>query len=198
MIKCGQEMRLFGPYFFILLIFMFDPNTKRLQQIGNINKKVIYQLNDLFIGKVGVYIDYANVRPWSVKLGWNIDLKRLKHFLCSFNNVNSIKIYDGILKGDERSIKNAQKMGKIFKENFKTKPVKIMRQSIDHSSIRSDSDALLQKFIRRCLLKKYNEQTIDFLNTKFQKMNEKGIYYIEDLKCNFDVEIGVDLLLDHK
>ena len=27
-------------------------------------------------------------------------------------------------------------------------------------------------------------------------MNKKGAYIIEDMKCNFDVEIGVDMLLD--
>ncbi len=34
------------------------------------------------------------------------------------------------------------------------------------------------------------------MNERFKDMNKKGEYYIEDRKCNFDVEIGVDMLLD--
>ena len=71
-----------------------------------------------------------------------------------------------------------------------------MKQYIDYTSIKPDSPALLGKFIRKCLLKKYDLETIEYLNKKFKELNDKGQMYIEDRKCNFDVEIGRDMLLD--
>src|SRR4030042_2824133 len=175
---------------------MFIPKTEKLKNLAVKHDKVIEQLQSLLIGSVSIYIDYANVRPWATKLGWNIELKRLKQFLSSFDNVNSIKIYDGTLKGDELSEGRSKEMEKIFKDGYKTKPVKIMRQSIDYTSIKSTATDLLEHFIRKCLLKKIEIETIEYLNMKFKEMNQKGIKYIEDLKCNFDVEIGRDMLLD--
>ena len=71
-----------------------------------------------------------------------------------------------------------------------------MNFSIDASSISKDSTALLDQFIRRALLRKYELSTIEYLNERFWDMNKTGSYFIEDMKCNFDVEIGVDMLLD--
>lgn len=122
--------------------------------------------------------------------------KKIKAVLSSFDNVKSIKFYDGTLVGNKLSEKNSEEFRKLFNENFKTKSVKVMKQAIDYTSIKSDSSDLLAKFIRKCLLKKYTIETIEYLNKKFQEMNKRGIYVIEDLKCNFDLEIGRDMLLD--
>ncbi len=155
------------------------------------------ELENLLSGNATVYIDYANVRPWADKLGWHIELKRLKQFLDSFDNINTIKIYKGTLTGNRDSEEEIRKLIG-YNYNVKTKPVKIMKQSIDYTSINPDSPDLLNKFIRKCLLKKYDLQTIGYLNNKFKEMNNNGFYYIEDLKCNFDVEIGLDMLLDYE
>lgn len=175
---------------------MFIPKTNRIEKIFETISLSVQQLENLFSGNTSVYIDYANVRPWAVRLGWNIDLKRLKQFLTSFDNVKFIKLYDGTLETDETSRKISWQFKRIFKEGYKTKPVKIMKHSIDYTSIKPDATSLLEQFIRRCLLLNYNIKTIEFLNEKFREMNQKGIYYIEDRKCNFDVEIGRDMLLD--
>ena len=174
---------------------MFTPKTERLKNIAGNKQEVVKQLESIFDGKTRVYIDYANVRPWSGKLGWHIDLKRLKQFLDSFDTIEAINFYNGYLAGNERSEKE-----KTETENCKyilrTKPVKIMNFSIDASSIVPDSTVLLNQFIRRALLRKYEMGTIEYLNQRFLDMNKKGEYFIEDMKCNFDVEIGVDMLLD--
>ena len=70
--------------------------------------------------------------------------------------------------------------------------------SINVSSILPDSTVLLDQFVRRALLKQYEISTIEYLNERFKDMNKKGIYSIKDMKCNFDVEIGVDVLMDHE
>ncbi|KKU58553.1 MAG: hypothetical protein UX81_C0021G0006 [Parcubacteria group bacterium GW2011_GWA2_47_12] len=174
---------------------MFKPKTDRIKDIAEYKQEVIKQLEDIFSDKTRVYIDYANVRPWSEKLGWHIELKRLKQFLDSFNTIEAVNFYNGYLAGNERSEKEKTEAenNKYF---LRTKPVKIMTLSINASSILPDSTVLLSQFIRRALLKKYQITTVEYLNERFKDMNKGGEYFIEDMKCNFDVEIGVDMLLD--
>jgi hypothetical protein len=66
----------------------------------------------------------------------------------------------------------------------------------DVSSISTDSPDILRDFIRKPLLSKFDLKTIEFLNTKLKELNNSGTTYVEDYKCNFDVEIGRDMLLD--
>jgi uncharacterized LabA/DUF88 family protein len=174
---------------------MFEPKTKKIKKISEKEFKPIEELKDLMNGSVKTYIDYANVRPWSNKLGWHVSLKRLKQFLDSFNNIKAVNFYNGYIEGNKKSKKEIELLKKR-KYIVRTKPVKIMKFSIDASSIPIDSTALLDHFIRRSLLRKYEINTIEYLNNRFKDMNKKGEYYIEDRKCNFDVEIGVDMLMD--
>lgn len=106
-----------------------------------------------------------------------------------------MNFYNGYLKDNERSEKE-KKDAEDCKYVLRTKPVKIMNFSINASSILPDSTVLLDQFIRRALLKKYEISTIEYLNERFKDMNKKGELFIQDMKCNFDVEIGVDMLLD--
>src|ERR1035437_1076253 len=174
---------------------MFKPKTDRIKDIAEYKQEVIKQLENIFSDKTRVYIDYANVRPWSEKLGCHIELKRLKQFLDSFDTIEAVNFYNGYLAGNERSEKERTEAedNKYF---LRTKPVKIMTLSIDASSILPDSTVLLSQFIKRALLKKYQITTVEYLNERFKDMNKGGEYFIEDMKCNFDVEIGVDMLLD--
>ena len=48
------------------------------------------------------------------------------------------------------------------------------------------------------MLKKLKVETIEFLNNKLKELNQQGILFVQDLKCNFDVEIGRDMLLDYE
>lgn len=177
------------------MIFMFMPKTEKIKKIAENNLSVIEQLKNIFGASTRVYIDYANVRPWSNKLGWHIDVKRLKQFFDSFSTIEAVNFYNGYIEDNEKSKKELKEI-ENQKYIVRTKPVKIMRFPIDASSIPSDSAAILDQFIRRALLRKYEVETIKYLNERFRDMNKKGEYYIEDRKCNFDVEIGTDMLLD--
>ncbi len=176
---------------------MFKSTKETIINIAKSKAKVIQQLEGLLTGKTNVYIDYANVRPWAERLQWHVDLKRLKHFLDSFDNINVVSIYYGTLQGDHTSQKLINDMNR-FHYHVRTKPVKIIKIPIDATSIDTQSPALLKSFIRSALLQKYNIETIQYLNRKFAEMNRQGIYYIEDRKCNFDVEIGRDMVIDHE
>jgi len=126
---------------------MFKPKSERLDGLSKKFAQNIVALEQIFQSNVGVYIDYANVRPWATKLGWNIDLQRLKTFLSSFDNIKTVKFFDGILAGDAKSEKAGKEKLKIFKAGFISKPVKIMKKSIDFTSIKPNSPDLLEQFI---------------------------------------------------
>jgi uncharacterized LabA/DUF88 family protein len=176
---------------------MFKPKTSKIAGIAEGHQKVIAELEKLLQGNVSMYIDAANIRPWSQFLGWHIENKRLKQLLDSFDNIIGCKFYQGTLEGDEKSESETEEI-KRCGYTLRTKPVKIMRFSIDASSIPINSPTLLDNFIRRSLLRKFNNETIEYLNTRFAEMNTLGTKVIEDRKCNFDVEIGIDMLLDNE
>jgi uncharacterized LabA/DUF88 family protein len=97
-------------------------------------------------------------------------------------------------KYSKRLIKGVKKNG----YDVRTKPVKIIKIPINTSSINKQSPDLLKNFIRPTLLNKLDIQTIKLLNEKLRDLNKQKIFYLEDKKCNFDVEIGTDILVDHK
>ena len=182
-----------------LFINMFTPKTERIKKIVENQLGIIEKLDSFLSDKVNVYIDYANVRPWSEKLQWHIEPRRLKQFLQSFDNICSIKFYQGELLGDPRSHKEVKHLQSLECKRFflRTKPVKIMKFSVNMSGVDDQSPTLLRHFIRASLLRKFDIETIEFLNKKLREMNKKGIFEIQDRKCNFDVEIGSDMRVNH-
>ncbi len=176
---------------------MFRPQTNRIKELAEKYSHRIEELEKIFNKTTNVYIDFANVIRWQDKLKWHIDLKRLKQFLDSFSTIREIKFYHGTFEGDKKSEQRINYL-KSIGYCVRTKPVKIMELSIDISSIQRNSPALLENFIKKSLLKKLDLETIEFLNSKLAELNSKGILYIEDMKCNFDVEIGRDMLLDYE
>lgn len=176
---------------------IFEPKTDRLVKLAKMYPNRIKELEGIFDKTTNIYIDYANVLHWSRKLNWHLDLKRLMQFLSSFSTIKVTRFYTGTLVGDEKSEdfnKEAARLG----YDLRTKPVKIMRLSIDVSSIPTDSTDVLKSFIKRPLLNKLNIETIEYLNSKLKELNDQGTKYIEVRKCNFDVEMGRDMLLDYE
>jgi len=175
---------------------MFNPKTEKIKEILEKKSAIAEGLDSLLADKkTNVYIDFANVLGWQNKLRWRIHTKRMKQFFDSFDMINEVKFYYGRLDDDIHSkmvLTEAKKAKCIVSE----KPVKKIKISIDVSSIPLNSPALLADFIKGSLLSKLDLQTIELLNNKLKELNERGIYFIEDRKCNFDVEIGVDMLLD--
>ena len=56
----------------------------------------------------------------------------------------------------------------------------------------------MQQFIKKPILKHLNPETIIAFNKRLKELNQKGVFHIEDMKCNFDVEMGGDMLTDLK
>ena len=173
---------------------MFTPKTERIKKLAETYPSRISELENVFNKPTNIYIDFANVIGWQERIGWHINFKRLKQLLDSFDAVRETRFYSGTLAGD---VKSADFINEIKGYGYIviTKPVKVMRFSIDTSSIPSNSPEIIKQFIRPPLLQKLSIETIEFLNAKLKELNQQGIMYLEDLKFNFDVEIGRDMLI---
>lgn len=69
---------------------MFKAKTPRLDFLSKKFPDAIAQLDNIFDRDTNIYIDFANVKHWQKKLGWHIDLKRLKQLFDSFDTVKTI------------------------------------------------------------------------------------------------------------
>ena len=156
----------------------------------------LQELSALFDGDTHVYIDYANVRSCCSRLGWTIDLRKLKKVLDSTGKVKSARFYFGTIVGDSGSegfIARARKEG----FEVQTKPVKFMKLSIDVSSVSLQSTSILQSFVNETLIRSLKVEAIEYLNKQLAALNQQGKVSLPVMKCNFDVEIATDMRLDH-
>lgn len=174
---------------------MFKPKTERLRQLAELFPERITELERLLVGRVHVYIDYANVLHWSKKLGWHIDLKRLHQFLSSFSQVREISLYHGTLVGEAKSEQFIE-LAKRCAYRVVTKSVKIMYLPIDVRNTPNNSKSVLNGLIKTQLLHQLKPVAIKYLNEQLRDLNQNGVTSIKLMKCNFDVELSRDMLLD--
>lgn len=174
---------------------MFVPKTVKMKAIAELYPERIAELEKFFSNSSIVYIDWTNVVHTQERLGWNFDIRRIKQFFDSFNQIKKVRIYCGTLDGNQKSESQVRQLEEMHYV-VTTKPVKLMKISIDISSIPQDSPSILKNFIRKSLLKRLDLETVAFLNSKLENLNKNGIFKLEDQKCNFDVEIGRDMLSD--
>jgi len=174
---------------------MFNAKTIKIDLLAKMFPERVSELEMLLNVPTKIYINFANVRPWVEKLSWHVEPFRVKQFFDSFDTVKEIRIYNGTLTGDSTSEHENKDLSKAFKTGYITKPVKIMSKSIDVTSVSASSTDILKSFIRPSLLRQLKVETVEYLNLQLAELNKQGIYFIEDRKCNFDVEIGRDMLL---
>jgi uncharacterized LabA/DUF88 family protein len=174
---------------------VFTPFTERIKQLQIKLPQVVAQLDTLFDKPTNIYIDFANAIHWQERLGWKISLKRMKQFFDSFPNIREVKFYNGEMPG---SLESLELINDAKRKNYvvRSKLVKRINLSINVSSIPLDSTIIIGQFMREALLKKLTIENIEYLNNALKELNKKGTLSLQDFKCNFDVEIGVDMLLD--
>lgn len=176
---------------------IFMPKTERISKLAKLFPERVDELSKIFSKPTNIYLDYANMFHWFERLQWHIDIKRLKQLFDSFSTIKKVRFYNGVLPGDEFS-QGLVDDARSYDYQVTTKIVKTMHLPVDVSGIPLNSPTILQNFIKRPLLRQLNIETIEFLNTKLQELNIKGIKVLEHRKCNFDVEIGRDMLLDYE
>lgn len=171
---------------------MFKPKTFALEFAAGNHAERVSSLEKLLTDRTIVYIDFGNVREWRKRLGWEIDLKKLKDFLDSFG-VKEVRFYFGTLRNDESA---SRFMTFVHRCGYKirTKAVKKMQLSIDLSNVADPhSKDLLASFMDKTLLNRLSREAIACLNNELRALNGNGFLHLECWKCNFDVEIGTDM-----
>jgi uncharacterized LabA/DUF88 family protein len=176
---------------------IFNPKTARLEKLAGLFPNRINELESLFDKNTIIYIDFGNIFRWSEKLKWIIDLKRLKQLLNSFSTIKSVKIYYGIDSSIQESIDWIEEV-KRLNYNVITKEVKKISISINVTGTSLDSPDVLKKFINPELLSNLTIQNIEQINTRLLEINHQGINVFQKSKCNFDVEIALDMIIDAK
>jgi uncharacterized LabA/DUF88 family protein len=157
----------------------------------------ISELKSWLDGKTHVYIDYANVRVKCKDKGWMLDVDKTLRLFKSLGNVPSVRMYFGVNVGDRKSEGFMSLLRKTGYEVI-TKPVKFITVSIDVSSVSKNSPDIIKNFIEPCLLWELKTEAIEYLNDQLRDLNTCNKKSVEIMKCNFDVEIAVDMLLDNE
>ena len=131
-----------------------------------------------------VYIDLTNMFHWQDILGWRFRIEDVIRQLQNFNNIKEIKIYYGFNSEDSKNSKafhnRIRKTGAILR----TKDMKFIEKDINESL-----------FFQRRTLTLFDSPIKNKIYELVDILNKSGIV-IREPKCNFDVEITMDMLDD--
>ena len=133
------------------------------------------------------YLDLSNMFYWQDVLGWKFRIKDVVAQLNSFPNIKEVKIYYGKNERSEEEKKESDVLHKRILATgatLRTKRVKFIRKTID--------EAILLKRSTRNL---FNRETNDKLLNLVEEIKKIKLT-IEEPKCNFDVEMAMDIIDD--
>lgn len=130
------------------------------------------------------YLDLTNMLHWQKVLGWKFRMENVIGQLLSFSNIKEVKVYYGL---NERDIKNSQAFHNRIKKAgaiLRAKPMKFIIKTVDESLFFQQKtitlfDGLVKQKIQELIIELQNSGLI-----------------IEEPKCNFDVEMAMDMLDD--
>lgn len=130
------------------------------------------------------YLDLTNMFHWQNVLGWKFRIEDLIKQLFTFLNIKEVKIYYGL---NEKDKKNSQAFHNRIKKTgaiLKTKPMKFIQKEINENL-----------FFQRRTITLFDGAFKNKINELINELNKSGII-INEPKCNFDVEIAMDMLDD--
>jgi len=132
------------------------------------------------------YLDLTNMFHWQDVLGWRFRMEDVIQQLFAFPSIKEVKVYYGL---NEREKKNSEAFHNRIRKTgaiLKKKPMKFIKKNID--------EAL---FFQRRTITLFDEETEikDKISELIDVLNGSGII-IEEPKCNFDVEMAMDMIDD--
>jgi len=132
------------------------------------------------------YLDLTNMFHWQDVLGWKFRIEDLISQLLSFQNIREVKVYYGL---NERDIENSKAFHKRIRKTgaiLVDKPMKFITKKISEST-----------FFQRRTLELFDGKgdIKEKINDLVVTLNESDII-IEESKCNFDVEMAMDMMDD--
>ena len=126
------------------------------------------------------YLDLSNMFHWQDILGWKFRIEDVISSLRAPSNVKEVKVYYGLNERDrvqsESFHRRIRKTGAILK----TKPVKYIRKTINEAF-----------FFKRATMTLFDGGMMKSIYALIEEIRRAGVL-IEELKCNFDVEMAMD------
>lgn len=130
------------------------------------------------------YLDLTNMFHWQDVLGWRFRIEDLTRQLFNFPNIKAVKIYYGL---SEKEKENSEAFHNRIKKTgaiLRTKSMKFIKKDIN--------EAL---FFQRRTMTLFDGQVKSKIYELIDELKKSGII-IEEPKCNFDVEIAMDMIDD--
>jgi len=131
------------------------------------------------------YLDLVNMFHWQEVLKWQFRVEDVIKQLGGVQSIKEIKVYYGFSKKDPQGSKQLHARIRKAGATLRTKEVKFIRKTID--------EALLFKRSTRTLFDNGIHSEIEEIVQKLRKIIGN---HIEEPKCNFDVEIALDMMDD--
>src|SRR3989344_3061841 len=131
-----------------------------------------------------VYLDLTNMFHWQDVLGWKFRIEDVIDQLFTFQNIKEVKIYYGFNPRDKKNSTAFHNRIKKTGAILKTKPMKFIPKTIEKGM-----------FFQRKTLTLFDGDVKQKIQELIDELQKSGIT-IEEPKCNFDVEIAMDMLDD--
>jgi len=130
------------------------------------------------------YLDLTNMFHWQDVLGWKFRIEDIIKQLFTFQNIKEVKVYYGL---NSRDKKNSEAFHNRIKKTgaiLKTKPIKFIPKTIEEGM-----------FFQRKTLTLFDDGVKEKIWALIDELQKSGIL-IEEQKCNFDVEMAMNMLDD--
>jgi uncharacterized LabA/DUF88 family protein len=133
------------------------------------------------------YLDLTNMFHWQDVLGWKFRIEDVIGQLFTFPNIKEVKIYYGLNPRDKKNSEafhnRIKKTGAILRPN-PPKEMKFIKKDINEGL-----------FFQRKTITLFDSGVKKKIQELIDELNKSGIV-IEEPKCNFDVEMTMDMLDD--
>jgi uncharacterized LabA/DUF88 family protein len=133
---------------------------------------------------LNAYLDLANMFHWQEVLGWRFRIEDVIKQLFTLQNIKEIKVYYGFNEKDRINSEVFHNRIKKTGAILKTKPIKFIKKTVN--------EAL---FFKKPTLTLFDDGIKKKIYELIKMIQESGVV-IEELKCNFDVEITLDMIDD--
>lgn len=130
------------------------------------------------------YLDLTNMFHWQDVLGWRFRIEDLIKQLLNFSNIKAVKVYYGFNERDRESSEAFHNRIKKTGAILRTKPMKFIKKDIDGAL-----------FFQRRTMTLFDGKIKGKINELIDEL-QKSEVIIEEPKCNFDVEMAMDILDD--
>lgn len=130
------------------------------------------------------YLDLTNMLHWQDTLGWRFRIEDVVGQLLGFPNIKEVKVYYGLNERDKQNSEAFHNRIKKAGAILKTKPMKFIIKDINEGM-----------FFQRKTLTLFDGVVKNKIKELIDKLYNSGII-VEEPKCNFDVEMAMDMLDD--